>query len=222
MSDRNQTLLTKWARATSEINPENAILPQQRLPDSGDKHLGVLAPEMQKFWCFLEGLRVRIEDITQQLEDMKAAYSVDYEKFGDNIPKETLEAFQQQFKDLEKEMHEPAFASTINRSVFKEMLDEQFPLDKGQSILGIRKDFVVVSREKDSRGDGRDPLEKWNELTKEGDCPHCRIASMLVALSVLEKVVKMSSEEKGGIDKDPATESPATPTEKPEAASATA
>ncbi|MSR71229.1 MAG: hypothetical protein EXS50_00955 [Candidatus Taylorbacteria bacterium] len=156
-----KSLLAEWQASVDAIEPTTAKIPPQRMRDSKDTPLGTLSNDMQKFYLFVEDLRVRIEELMAQLSDMKLCHHLEHEQLGDRTPKDSCAKFTKDCLKLLTDFQDPTFAHKINYSVFREMLAKQYKVSDDKPVLGIREGLVVICRAHDDRGDGNNALEEW-------------------------------------------------------------
>ena len=165
-------LLNKWIKALVAVDL-SVPLPQQRVRDTDDTSLGTLDEALQKYWSYLESLRLTLEGINGRLADLNATHDADKERLGESMPTETLRAYTEARHALEEEFHGPAFDYTVLRPVFWTEVAELFKAKDGKPVYGIRENNEVVCRTQDDRGDGRNPIDEWKKLTG-CTCPICQ------------------------------------------------
>ncbi len=159
---KSENPMELWLNRIDEVNLANAPhnLPQQAVRDTEDKVLGVLSPYMQRYWVYLEHLRILMELGIEKMTDIQELHRVDYRNHGPNLPEKMRKAFADKCEEMKADMKPICLEYGFNHTIFFQMLYDQFP-NPTEPILGIREDFKVVCRTHDNRGDRKDALLTW-------------------------------------------------------------
>ncbi|MEK7463535.1 MAG: hypothetical protein AAB610_00215 [Patescibacteria group bacterium] len=156
--------LDQLLNALKEINPESIPADSWKVADANDHKLGFLSPAARRLWALREQYRLELADIVQKLHDNEDVFEIDCERHGTNLPSAIGEKYAKDLEALIDAARKPGLKFKILNGVFFSTLRLDFKTPEDKRVFGIRKDFEVVCRDDNSRGDMNSPLDELGKI----------------------------------------------------------